>query len=86
MAAYSGNERRREADARIKEVVKEAMAEALAGANLVDGPTHTLHHQFVGDLMDYSRHTKRTALGLLTKGVLFLLVAGFALWVAGHRG
>ncbi len=87
--SYAGPERRKPInEAQLKEAVKEAVAEALRGANLIDGPTHIAHHQAIEQFLHLTLHAKKTVIGALVKGMCWLLLAGFAVWAAmhAHRG
>lgn len=82
-ASYAGQERRRTiGEAQIKEAVKEAVAEALKGANLIDGPTHIAHHQAFEDFLALTKHAKKTFVGAVVMGFIALLMLGVAAWKA----
>ena len=84
---YTGPERRRsEQEDMIRKAVKEAVAEALKGANMIDGPTHIAHHQAINEALEMFSHAKKTFIGILVKGLAGLLVLGILAWVWGHRG
>ena len=85
MTASASGERRRNMDEQIKRAVREAVSDALRGANLVDGPTHIAHHQAIEEFLSLTKHAKKTVIGSLVVGVLFLLLLGIAAWVAGHK-
>lgn len=85
MTASASGERRRNMDEQIKAAVREAVSEALRGANLVDGPTHIAHHQAIEEFLVLTKHAKKTVIGSLVVGVLSLLLLGIAAWVAGHK-
>ena len=89
--AYAGPERRRPLDearitAAVKEAAREAVADALRGANLIDGPTHIKHHQAIEEFLNLTLHAKKTVVGAVIKGLCWLLLAGFALWAAMQMG
>ncbi len=89
MNTYAGPERLRPMnETQIKEAVKEAVAEALRGANLIDGPTHIAHHQAIEQFLGLTLHAKKTVIGALVKGLCWLILAGFAVWAAmqAHKG
>ncbi|MDR0338730.1 MAG: hypothetical protein LBH65_00460 [Desulfovibrio sp.] len=70
----------------IKDMVSEAMSEALKGANIIDGPTHIAHHQFLEENIVLARHAKKTAVGLFIKGIGALLLLGLLAFIWQHRG
>ena len=70
----------------IRDAVKEAVAEALKGANLIDGPTHIAHHQAMSEALNLMAHAKKTIVGSLVRGVMALLLLGCLAWVWSNRG
>ena len=70
-------------DAEIKAVVKEAVSEALNGANLIDGPKHIAHHLAIEEALKMASHAKKTFIGTVVKGVMALVLLGFLAWVWG---
>lgn len=86
MTASAGGERRRNMDEQIRTAVREAVSEALRGANLVDGPTHIAHHQAIEEFLVLTKHAKKTVIGGVVLGLLSLFLLGIAAWVAGHKG
>ena len=78
MTASSAGERRRHMDEQIKQAVREAVSEALRGANLVDGPTHIAHHQAIEEFLVLTKHAKKTVIGGVVLGVLSLFLLGIA--------
>ncbi len=82
---YVGPERRAVTEARLREAVKEAVAEALRGNNLIDGPTHIAHHQAIEEFLALTKHAKKTVIGSLVVGLLSLILLGLAAWVAGNK-
>ncbi len=69
----------------IKAAVREAVAEALKGANLIDGPTHIAHHQAIAEALSMAAHAKKTFVGSLVKGLMALLLLGCLAWIWGSR-
>ena len=69
----------------IKAVVKEAVSEALKGANLIDGPTHIAHHQAIAEALNMASHAKKTVIGTVVKGVMALVLLGCLAWVWGNK-
>lgn len=79
---YAGPERRQaDLEAQIKKAVSEAVADALKGANLIDGPTHIVHHQAIEEWMAAKRWASKAAITVFVTGVLGLLVLGIKQWV-----
>lgn len=76
----------RRTDEEIRALVKEAVAEALRGANIIDGPTHIAHHQAIGEILSLAGYAKKKIVGGIVSGLLCLLLLGAAVWVAGSRG
>ena len=71
---------------RIAAVVKQAVREELAVANLVDGPTHIAHHQALAEALSMIAHAKKTLVGTLVRGLMALLLIGCLAWIWGNRG
>jgi hypothetical protein len=71
---------------RMAAIVKQAVREELAGANLVDGPTHIAHHQALAAALTLMEHAKKTVIGALVRGVMALLLLGCLAWVWNNRG
>jgi len=67
-------------EAEIKAIVKEAVSEALKGANLIDGPTHIAHHQALDEFLSLTKHAKKTFVGAFIMGVIALIMLGMAAW------
>lgn len=70
-------------DIEIKQVVKEAVSEALRGSSLVDGPTHIAHHQAFEDFLALTRFAKKSAVGAVVAGLIALIMLGMAAWKSG---
>lgn len=74
----------------LQRLVKEAVAEALKGENLIDGPTHILHHQWIADYCDTFSKVKIAGLTAFALtcigGVITLIVLGFRTWMATGKG
>lgn len=68
----------------VREAVGEAVAEALRAANIVDGPTHLRHHQFIEDFYCTYGQVKKAGITavvtILVTGLIALLVLGFTHW------
>ena len=71
-------------DEQIKAVVREAVAEALKGANLIDGPTHIAHHQAIEEQLQLFRHAKKGLISVIISGLAGLIAWGMWAWV--HHG
>ena len=85
-AVYSGPERRQMTQEElVKKAVKEAVAEALKGANLIDGPTHILHHQEFENWIQAKRLVGNVAVKVTVTafvvGLLGMVAIGFLEWV-----
>lgn len=59
----------------LKEAVREAVREELKAANIVDGPTHVQHHEFIGNLCDSFDTAKKTAIRCLVNTVVLGTIA-----------
>lgn len=68
-------------EAEIKQAVKEAVSEALRGANLVDGPTHIAHHQALEGLLQAKQEAYKVGVRTVVVGFIGLVVLGIATWV-----
>lgn len=68
----------------VREAAGEAVADALKAANIVDGPTHLKHHQFIEDFCCTYGQVKKAGITaivtILVTGVIALLVLGFTHW------
>ena len=71
---------------RMAAIIKQAVREELAGANLIDGPTHIAHHQAMAEALNLMAHAKKTIVGSLVRGVMALLLLGCLAWVWSNRG
>ncbi len=64
-----------------------AVADALKAANIVDGPTHLRHHQFIDDFYCTYGQVKKAGIAAivtaLVGGTIALLVLGLKHWQAG---
>lgn len=73
-----------EVQAWVREATAEAVADALKAANIVDGPTHLRHHQFIEDFCSTYGQVKKAGITavvtLVVTGLLALLVLGFSHW------
>ncbi|MDR2075721.1 MAG: hypothetical protein LBP61_02125 [Desulfovibrio sp.] len=65
----------------IRSAVKEAVAEALKAANLIDGPTHIAHHQALEDMILARRHAHRVGITVIVGGLVGLLIMGIRSWL-----
>lgn len=70
---------------RLRQVVKEAVKEELLGANLVDGPTHILHHQEIESWLQMKKHAQKTGIATVIIGLIGLTVLGIWAWLNGHK-
>ena len=68
-------------DEQIRAVVREAVQEALKGANLVDGPTHIAHHQAIEEQLQLFRHAKKGLVSVIISGLAGLIAWGMWAWV-----
>lgn len=59
----------------IREVVREAVRDELKAANIIDGPTHIKHHEFIGDLCESFDTVKKTTLRVLVNAMVIGLIA-----------
>lgn len=70
----------------MRQLVKEAVSEALKGANLIDGPTHIAHHQALEEFLQTKRTVTRAGYvalaGSFVAGLLALLILGIKEWAA----
>ena len=71
-------------DEQIKSVVREAVAEALIGANLIDGATHIAHHQAIEEQLQLFRHAKKGVVSVIISGLAGLIAWGLWGWI--HHG
>jgi hypothetical protein len=66
------------------EAAAKAVAEALKAANIVDGPTHLRHHQFLEDFCNTYGQVKKASIvaivTLLVGGIFTLVILGFTHW------
>jgi hypothetical protein len=65
----------------IRAAVKEAVTEALRGANLIDGPTHIAHHQALEDMLQAKRHAWKVSITVIIGGLIGLLILGIKSWM-----
>ena len=72
-------------DEQIKQAVRDAVVEALRGQNLIDGPTHLLHHRMLEEQILMSRHVKKGVLSLIVGGIGTLIVWGMWAWTHGGK-
>ena len=72
---------RREQDRFIRDLVKEAVAEALRESNLIDGPTHIAHHQALEEQLQLCRTAKRGLATSFVMGLCGLIAWGMWAWV-----
>ena len=72
-------------EAEIKAIVKEAVSEAIRGANLIDGPTHIAHHHMLEEQMMLVRHAKKGLLSALVAGLCALLAWGMWAWAHASK-
>jgi len=69
----------------VKEAVAEGMAEALKGANLVDGPTHLKHHELINDVCKAMDTAKTTFLRVLVTALTLGLIGAVVLFWRGGK-
>jgi hypothetical protein len=59
----------------IKESVREAVREELRAANIIDGPTHVRHHEFINDLCESFDTAKKTTIRVLVNAFVIGVIA-----------
>jgi hypothetical protein len=71
----------------IKQAVKEALQEEIKPF-YVDREIHYQHHEFIGELIQWSNKIKTTAIGTIVRtliwGLIGLIILGFIFWGKGH--
>ncbi|NDV19231.1 hypothetical protein GO013_07335 [Pseudodesulfovibrio sp. JC047] len=59
----------------IKQAVREAVREELKAANIIDGPTHIRHHEFIDELCESFDTVKKTTLRVLVNCLVLGVIA-----------
>lgn len=59
----------------VKEAVREAVREELRAANIIDGPTHVRHHEFIDDLCESFDTAKKTTIKVVVNALVIGVIA-----------
>jgi hypothetical protein len=70
----------------IQDAVRRAVREELKAANIVDGPTHMRHHQYLEQWCNSMDTVRNTALKVLVTAVIGGIVAAVVFFSQHHGG
>jgi len=72
-------------DEDIKEAVREAVREELRSANIIDGPTHVRHHEFIERWCKTMDTVGTTTVRIVVTAVVGAIIAAIV-YFTGHYG